>query len=71
MSFYSNYIAGASKASISLYIDDTLISKLKTYITRNKYHSGNEYRDYLQAKQEKSYTPVPLISMDSTESKTN
>lgn len=71
VSFYSNYIAGASKASISLYIDDTLISKLKTYITRNKYHSGNEYRDYLQAKQEKSYTPVPLISMDSTESKTN
>ncbi len=71
VSFYSNYIAGASKASISLYIDDTLLPKMKTYIARNKYHSGDEYRDYLQAHQEKSFTPVPLILADSVEHKAN
>jgi hypothetical protein len=71
VSFYSNYTAGASKASISLYVDDTLLPKMETYIARNKYHSGNEYRDYLQAQQEKSYTPAPMLPADSIENKAN
>lgn len=63
--FYTSYIAGANKASISLYFDDTLLAKIKTYVAHDKYHSGYEYRDFLYAQQAELYTPAPIISGDS------
>ncbi len=69
VSFHSSYIARARKASISLYIDNTLNEKIYEYIARKKHHSGNEYRDYLQMKSQLSgneqRTPSPMMPTDS------